>query len=154
MKSLLKLLFSPRTTIGLLVIFAIAMGAATFIENSYDTTTAKILVYNAIWFELLMVLMILNFFGTIKRYSMLSRKKIPGFMFHMAFMVIIIGAGVTRYIGYEGNMHIREGATVDYIFSDDTFLNIKANDGAQDYIVNRPLLFGMITSNEFTETIE
>ena len=61
MKKLLKIIFSPRTTLGLLVIFAIAMAVATFIENSYDTTTAKLMIYNAKWFELLMILMILNF---------------------------------------------------------------------------------------------
>jgi len=57
MNKLLKILFSPRTTLGLLVIFAVAMGLATFIENSYDTETSKIVVYNALWFEILMVLM-------------------------------------------------------------------------------------------------
>ena len=131
MKTLLKLLFSPRTTLGLLVIFAIAMGAATFIENSYDTPTSKILVYNAAWFETLMVLMILNFIGSIKRYHLLSWKKIPGFIFHIAFAVMIIGAGVTRYIGYEGRMHIREGATSNSIYSSEDYLVAKGNDGTE-----------------------
>ena len=89
MKKLLSILFSPRTTLGLLVIFAIAMGVATFIENSYDTTTAKTLVYNAIWFESVMVLLIINFIGSIKRYHLLSWKKISGFVFHVAFIIII-----------------------------------------------------------------
>ena len=105
MNKLFKILFSPRTTLGLLVIFAIAMGVATFIENSYDTITAKILIYNALWFEVLMILMIVNFIGSIQRYHLLTWKKIPGFIFHFAFVVIIIGAGVTRYIGFEGMMH-------------------------------------------------
>jgi cytochrome c biogenesis protein ResB len=120
MNKLLKILFSPRTTLGLLVIFAIALGAATFIENSYDTITSKILVYNAIWFEAVMVLMIINFIGSIQRYQLLTWKRMSGFMFHSAFIIIIIGAGVTRYIGFEGRMHIREGATSNFIFSDQT----------------------------------
>ena len=154
MKKLLKILFSPRTTIGLLVIFAIAMGAATFIENSYDTTTAKLLIYNAKWFEALMVLMILNFIGSIQRYHLISRKKISGFIFHTAFIVIIIGAGVTRYIGFEGTMAIREGATSNFIYSDDTFLNVRANDGVKDYAMDQPLSFGMITDNFFELNLE
>jgi hypothetical protein len=104
MKKLLKILYSPRTTLGLLVIFAIALAVATFIENSYDTITSKILVYNAKWFEAVMVLMIINFFGSIKRYHLFTWKRMSGFIFHTAFIIIIIGAGVTRYLGFEGRV--------------------------------------------------
>ena len=154
MKKLLKIIFSPRTTLGLLVIFAIAMGAATFIENSYDTITAKIMVYNAFWFEAVMVLMIVNFIGSIKRYHLLTWKKISGFIFHTSFIIMIIGAGVTRYVGFEGRMSIREGASSNYIFSDETYLNIRANDGAQDYALDKPLSLGMITDNSFNLKVE
>jgi cytochrome c-type biogenesis protein CcsB len=154
MKKLLKIIFSPRTTLGLLVIFAIAMGAATFIENSYDTITAKLLVYNALWFELLMVLMILNFIGSVPRYHLLTWKRFSGFLFHTAFIIIIIGAGVTRYIGYEGLMHIREGATSNFIFSNQNYLNIRASDGTENYDLDKELNFGMITNNDFDLKVE
>jgi cytochrome c-type biogenesis protein CcsB len=154
MKKLLSILFSPRTTLGLLVIFAIALGAATFIENSYDTITSKILVYDAFWFEALMVLMIINFIGSIKRYHLFTWKRMSGFIFHTAFIIIIIGAGVTRYIGFEGRMSIREGSSTNYILSDQTFLNVKANDGTQDYTINKELKLGMITDNSFDLEIE
>lgn len=154
MKKLLKIIFSPRTTLGLLVIFAIALGVATFIENSYDTITAKILVYNALWFELLMVLMILNFIGSINRYHLLTWKRISGFLFHTAFIIIIIGAGVTRYIGFEGRMHIREGASSNFIFSDLSYLNIRANDGSNNYDVDKQINIGMITDNSFEVNLE
>ncbi|WP_372793241.1 cytochrome c biogenesis protein CcsA [Lutibacter sp.] len=154
MNKLLKILFSPRTTLGLLVIFAISMGVATFIENSYDTITAKILVYNATWFEALMVLMIINFIGSIKRYQLLTWKKIPGFIFHVSFIIMIIGAGITRYIGFEGRMSIREGASSNFIFSNETYLNVRANDGAQDYTIDKLLTFGMVTDNSFQVNLE
>jgi cytochrome c-type biogenesis protein CcsB len=154
MNKLLKILFSPRTTLGLLVIFAIAMGAATFIENSYDTATAKILVYNAKWFEALMVLMCLNFIGSVKRYNLLTWKRMSGFMFHTAFIIMIIGAGVTRYFGFEGRMHIREGAASDFIFSDKTYLNVRANDGVQNYTIDKEMALGMITNNSFKVAVE
>ena len=154
MKKLLNILYSPRTTLGLLVIFAIAMGGATFIENSYDTITAKILVYHAIWFEVLMVLMVINFIGSVKRYNLLTWKRMSGFIFHTSFIIMIIGGGVTRYFGFEGRMSIREGASSDYIFSDDTYLNVRANDGAKDYMVDKKLSFGMITDNSFEVEVE
>jgi cytochrome c-type biogenesis protein CcsB len=154
MKKLLKIIYSPRTTLGLLVIFALALAVATFIENAYDTATAKILVYNAKWFEAVMILMILNFFGSIKRYQLFTWKRISGFIFHTAFIIIIIGAGVTRYFGFEGRMAIREGATINYMFSDKTFLNVRANDGVKDYSINEELTFGMITDNSFKVDVE
>lgn len=147
MKKLLSIIFSPRTTLGLLVIFGIAMGAATFIENSYDTPTAKILVYNAAWFEAIMVLMILNFIGSIKRYQLLTLKKLPGLIFHAAFILMIIGAAVTRYIGFEGRMHIREGSSSNHLYSSNIFLNVKAKSGAQDFNLDLPLLMGQNMDN-------
>lgn len=154
MKKLLNILFSARTTLGLLVIFAIAMAAATFIENSYDTVTAKILVYNAHWFEAVMLLMIINFIGSVQRYQLLTWKRMSGFLFHTSFIIMIIGAGVTRYVGYEGRMHIREGESSNYIFSDQTYLNVRANDGVQDYSIDQLLTFGMITDNSFQVDLE
>lgn len=154
MKKFLKILFSPRTTLGLLVIFAIALGVATFIENSYDTATAKIMVYNAKWFEAVMLLMIINFIGSIKRYHFFTWKKISGFVFHSAFIIMIIGAGVTRYVGFEGRMSIREGASSNFIFSDQTYLNVRVNDGVQNYAIDKPLTMGMITNNSFEVEIE
>lgn len=154
MNRILKILYSPRTTLGLLVIFGLAMAAATFIENSYDTVTSQILVYDAVWFEILMILMIINFYGSIKRYQLLTWKKAAGFIFHTSFIIIIIGAGVTRYIGYEGSMPIREGASSNFIFSDNTYLTVKANDGAKEYNTEKELKMGMITDNSFSETLE
>ena len=154
MKKLLNILYSPRTTLGLLVIFAIAMGAATFIENSYDTITAKILVYHAIWFEVLMVLMIINFIGSVKRYNLFTWKRMSGFIFHSAFIVMIIGGGITRYYGFEGRMSIREGSSADYIFSDENYLNVRVNDGEKELALDKKLSLGMITDNSFKVEVE
>jgi len=51
MNKLLSLIYSTRLMAILFLIFALAMGVATFIENDYGTETAKALVYNAWWFE-------------------------------------------------------------------------------------------------------
>ena len=75
-------------------------------------------------------------------------------MFHTAFIIIIIGAGVTRYIGYEGLMHIREGATSNFIFSNQNYLNIRASDGTENYDLDKELNFGMITNNDFDLKVE
>jgi len=106
MKTLLSILGSMRTMAILMSIFAAACGYATFIENDYGTFTAKSDIYNAKWFEVLLALLTINLSLNIYRYKMFSWQKAPLFIFHISFIIIILGAAVTRYIGYEGQMHI------------------------------------------------
>ena len=42
----------------LFIVFAVAMAVGTFVENSYDTDTARIWVYNTWWFEAIMGLFV------------------------------------------------------------------------------------------------
>src|SRR3989338_1237919 len=100
MKYIYDTLFSTKTTVILLLIFAAAIGAATFVEDKYDTVTAKMLIYNAKWLEFVLLLLALNFIGNIKRYNMLRKEKLAGLTFHIAFIVLIVGGGVTRYTGF------------------------------------------------------
>jgi hypothetical protein len=51
------------------------MGAGTFIESKYNTDTARIMIYNAWWFEAIMVCFVINFIGNIKRYQLLKKEK-------------------------------------------------------------------------------
>ncbi|RZJ71027.1 cytochrome c biogenesis protein CcsA [Flavobacterium sp.] len=117
-KKLLSALFSTRLMAILFLAFALAMGIGTFIENDYNTDTARILVYNAWWFEAIMFLFMVNFIGNIKRYNLLRREKIATLTLHLSFVLIIIGAFVTRYISYEGVMPIREGESENKIYSE------------------------------------
>ncbi|MCK0202717.1 hypothetical protein MWN41_06745 [Ornithobacterium rhinotracheale] len=48
-----KLLFSTRAMAVMLLIYAVAMAVATFIENDYGTPAAKQLVYYSVWFSVL-----------------------------------------------------------------------------------------------------
>ena len=56
MKFLSKIFLSIEAMSIMLITFAIAIGAATFIENDYGTESAKVVVYNAKWFEALLLL--------------------------------------------------------------------------------------------------
>ena len=101
MKKVASYLFSTRFTGILFIIFAAAMAISTFIENDYGTQTSKALVYNAWWFELVMLLLMVNFIGNIKKYNLFQRKKFSVLLFHLSFVLIILGAGITRYISYD-----------------------------------------------------
>lgn len=137
----------------LTVIFAISIGYATFIENDYGTVTAKILIYNARWFEALLVLLCINLIGSIFINKLYSRKKWPILLFHLAFIFILIGAAVTRYYGYEGIMHIREGESTDYIISEETYIQMVVNTGDETVSQAEQVLFSPYTANRFSENM-
>jgi len=128
MKKLQDILISTRTMAVLLLVYAFAMAYATFLENDYGTPTAKALIYEAKWFELIMVLLILNFIGNIGRYRLWKREKWPVLVFHLAFVLIFVGGAITRYISFEGTMHIREGETSNEIVTDKNFLKIQIEE--------------------------
>lgn len=113
----LRFLFTPAMMAILFIILAIAMAAATFIENGYGADTARSMVYNSRWFELLFLLLVINLAGQIVIYKLYRREKLTVMIFHLAFIVMVIGAAVTRYTGYDGMMHIREGQTTTSSFS-------------------------------------
>ena len=137
----------------LVVIFAISIAYATFIENDYGTVTAKILVYNSKWFEILLFIICINLIGSIFTNKLIAKKRYPGVLLHLSFVVIFIGAAITRYYGYEGSMHIREGESSNTIISDPTFIGIKAKKGNQTMISEKHVLFSPYTANRFSESL-
>ena len=119
-----KIFFSTRLMSILFIVFATAMAFGTFIESWYSTETARIWIYNALWFEVIMVFFMINFLGNISRYRLLRLEKWPVLVLHLSWVLIIIGAFVTRYISFEGMMPIREGKTEKVFYSDKTFLTV------------------------------
>ena len=119
-----KIFFSTRLTAVLFVVFATAMAFGTFIESWYSTETARIWIYNATWFEAIMLFFVINFIGNISRYKLLRKEKWAVLLLHLSWVLIIVGAFVTRYISFEGMMPIREGSTENIFYSDKTFLTV------------------------------
>ena len=151
MKKFLNFLYSTRLMAVLFILFAVAMGVATFIENDYGTQTSKALVYNSWWFEAIMVFFIINFFGNIFRYQLYKKEKWPVLMFHGAFILILIGEGITRYIGHEGIMLINEGETTNRYLSETTYVNIVVdNNNLQKPEVNEPILLSAWGKNNWS----
>ncbi|WP_447950726.1 cytochrome c biogenesis protein CcsA [Chryseobacterium koreense] len=128
MKKLQDILISTRTMAVMLLIFAVSMAYATFLENDYGTPTAKALIYEAKWFEIVMVILMLNFIGNISRYRLWKREKWSVLVFHLAFVLIFLGGAITRYISYEGIMHIREGETSKEVVTDKNFFKIQIEE--------------------------
>lgn len=149
--SALKTSIISMKTMGLLIlIFAFSIAIATFIENDYGTNTAKALVYNAKWFEFLLFLLSLNLIGNIFKYKLYKKDKFPIFLFHLSFLVILLGAAVTRFYGYEGIMHIREGQVSNTMLSDNTYIGLKVAKDGKHAQYESPVLFGAGANNDFS----
>ena len=135
-KKIFNLLFSTRLTGILFIVFAIAMAVGTFLDAGQDTSPtpySRTLIFNALWFELIMLFFIINFTGNIFKYKLLSLKKWPVLLLHFSWIFIILGAFITRYFGYEGIMSIREGQTENTFISEKTYIQLYV-DG--DYLID------------------
>lgn len=124
MKKILSFLFSNMITLLALFSFALSMAYATFAENDFGTPAAREMVYDAWWFELIMLVLVLNFVGNIYKYRLFRREKLSILLFHLAFVLILIGAFVTRYTGYEGLVRIREGDSTKHSISQKRYLKM------------------------------
>ena len=133
----------------LILIFAFAIGYATFIENDFGRATAKALIFSTWWFELILVLLAYNLLNNVLKFKLFRVEKIASLTFHLSFIFILIGAGITRYISYEGMMHIREGDATNLFISDDSFLQIHIDDKEYQYKYDKKLYLSGITSNNF-----
>ncbi|MEA1786197.1 cytochrome c biogenesis protein CcsA [Arenibacter sp. GZD96] len=139
-----KILFSTRLTAVLFIVFATAMAFGTFIESWYSTDTARIWIYNTTWFEAIMAFFVINFAGNIFRYRLLRKEKWPVLLLHLSWVLIIVGAFITRYISFEGMMPIREGNTESVFYSEKTFLTAhvdgEINGEARRKILEDPII--------------
>ncbi|MBN2894904.1 MAG: cytochrome c biogenesis protein CcsA [Campylobacterales bacterium] len=147
MNTIIKLLGSMPTMAILMMVFALSIGTATFIENDFGTETAKVVVYNAKWFELLLGLLAVNLLINIFKFRMYRKERALVLLFHVSFFVVLIGAAITRYWGFEGVMHIREGEVQNEMLSAENHLGfvIEAQGKREHFSV--PLYLSKITQN-------
>ena len=155
---IISFLISTRLTAFLFILFALSMAVGTFIESYYSTDAAKILIYNATWFEIIIGFFVINFILNIKRYNLLRFEKWPVLMLHASWILIIIGAFVTRYIGFEGVMPIRENSTSNMFLSEKTYLTVMVDGDVNGEVARKKLEDDMLLSehvnNSFTWNYE
>lgn len=119
---ILKSLFSPMFMGVLFIVTAVALAVATFVENDYGAAAAGNLVYKAWWFEVLFFLVSLNLAGQIIIFKLYRKEKLTVFLFHAAFIVMIVGAAITRYTGFDGSIRIREGESNNTCLSMENYI--------------------------------
>ncbi len=151
-RQIFQRLFSTSAAGLYMLLFALAIGVATFIENDYGTSAAQKVIFKAGWFELLLLLFGVSILINIFRFRLLQQKKWSTFAFHASILLILLGAAVTRYYGYEGMMHIREGSSANTFLSFDDYLVFEANKNGKKYHFDEPVLFASLGNNTFEES--
>ena len=153
-KKFINYLFSIQLMGILILIFAVAIGVATFIENDFSTATARALVYDATWFEILLFLLSVNLTGSFVVHRLARKSKLSIFVFHLAFIIIILGAAITRYFGFEGSMHIRENEKSNVIHTYDSYLKIHFKKGSNLKEIAQQVTLADGLDNDFNEVFE
>jgi cytochrome c-type biogenesis protein CcsB len=157
-KKIANILFSTRLTSVLFIVFALAMAVGTFLDANMDTSPTpytRNLIYNAWWFEAIMGFFIINFIGNVFRFKLYKKEKWATFTLHLSFIFILLGAFITRYIGFEGIMPIREGETESVFLSEKTYINgfingdFEINGVPQRRIVSEKVDFSPRMENDF-----
>ncbi len=133
------------------------MAVGTFLDRGQETSPtpySRVWIYNSWWFTLIHILFVINFLGNIARFKLLRKEKITTLIFHISFILILVGAGITRYISFEGVMPISEGETENTFLSEKTYLEVLVQgeiDGQpMQRTLDKELMLSPRLSNTFT----
>jgi len=102
----------------LLALVALVMAWATRDEHLHGNAHAGFVFYNSVWFTLLWILT-----ATVSCYYIVVsslQKRLPVFLLHASFLLILTGALVTRLTGKTGQVHLRDNQQVSSFFDEGT----------------------------------
>lgn len=154
MKKLYSLLFSTSTMGFLFLLTAVTMAFATFVESSYGTESARVMVYGARWFEVIFLFLCFNMIANFFRFKLYRKGKWTLGIFHLAFIIIIVGAGITRYVGQEGLMRIREGETVNEMATLVSYITARVDQGQETDEVTSKVIMSALSTDAFSESLQ
>ncbi len=163
MKKIFDKIFSMGVGIVLLLIFAISCALATFIEKDFGTASALSLIYNAWWFGLVQVWLVVIIVYNLFKYKLFTKNKFPALVFHFSFLFILLGSILTRYYGFEGSIHIREGEKENIITSLSSYVQLKAIKDKKTYstqiqkifsIAKGSFIYSLLNTNNFNLNLD
>lgn len=146
-------LFGSYITMGaIMIVLAFVVAFATVIEKEFGSDASWGLVYGSWWFNLLWLLLSLNLLVALFTRARFSRARVGVFLFHLSFLVIIVGAAVTRFTGTAGVLHLREGVPVNRYISEESYLQLA--DSAGNVFFERQLTLGKYSNNRFKHRLK
>ena len=133
----------------LLILLIVVLSLATFVESAYNTQTAWAVAYGTHWFELLLLLISINIAGVMIKHKFFKLKKITVLVFHLSFILILAGAAITRFLSFEGNMHIRENATSSSMLSNNAYMQVTLSTAAETVEHSREVMLTELTPRDY-----
>ena len=100
-----------KLAFGLLIVMMVALACATIIERECGTATARDMVYHSMPFVLLWSGIAVS--GAVVLWQYRVWHRLPVLMVHVALLLILCGAGISRFTATEGKMQLREGERGD-----------------------------------------
>ncbi|WP_165045762.1 cytochrome c biogenesis protein CcsA [Dysgonomonas sp. ZJ709] len=104
---------SYKTSIVLLLIYAVGLAFATLFEKHFGTLAAKMMFYYSPLFLLLQFFLVVNLVSVTIKYRLYKTSSWGFIVTHAAFIIILAGALTTHLFSEEGTIHIRENETSD-----------------------------------------
>ena len=98
-------------TLLLYVLLLVLLGTATVVEALKGTAYVEAAIYHATYFSVMWGLLSLLSVWVMLKYALW--KRLPAFLFHLSFLVILAGALTTFLLGKKGYVHLRAGVSTD-----------------------------------------
>lgn len=97
------------------IVLVLLLGAATFVEQARGNAYASEHIYHSGWFCVLWGILVVVSVAWIVRRRLWQR--LPVFLIHVAFVIILGGAATSFLTSKEGQMHIRTGAAENMFYN-------------------------------------
>lgn len=107
--SMMRWMSKSSTGMRLLLLYAVLLGVATFVEKEHGARTARELIYLSPLLFVLYALMAINVLCVTLSRRQWSQRHLPYLTIHAALLTILLGALITHLYAREGTMRIQEG---------------------------------------------
>lgn len=87
------------------LLLVLCMGVATWVEHLHGTSFVSREIYGSWWFVSLWILLLVG--GSFFLLQQKLYKRRASFLFHVSFILILLGAGCTHFTGQQGMLHLR-----------------------------------------------
>lgn len=121
---------------SLYTLLIVCMGIATIIEKLEGKDYVAETIYGSWWFITLWALLAIVGMAILLKRKV--QKKLPVFLLHVSFIIMLIGAFITHLTAESGTVHLRKGEPVSTFLSTDS--------------VKKELPFSMILTNFIVQT--
>ena len=109
LRSVLRWCGSMGVAIALMVLLAILLAVATFVENAYGAGVSQFAIYRVWWFDVLLAIFGANMLCAMLARLPWRRGHVPFVVAHLGVLLLLIGCWITSRYGLEAQLTVYEG---------------------------------------------